>query len=145
MYSHQLARQRKSALAVAAGLLGVMALAACNTPLAGAPTGGQTPNAAAVLQQAATANYQDVTFALNFSATASGETITGTGTRAVTKNPERAQITIAFPLTLLGQTENLTVDVITDAATNTTYTRIGGIAGVPATWTKSDTSAASSV
>ncbi len=37
------------------------------------------------------------------------------------------------------------MDVITDAATNTTYTRIGGIAGVPATWTKSDTSAATSV
>ena len=70
MYSHRLTHLRAGALAVATGLLGVMALAACNTPLAATPT----PNAATVLQQAAKANYQDVTFALNFSATASGET-----------------------------------------------------------------------
>lgn len=139
----QLARGRGSVLVLASVLLSVLALGACNTPLAAIPAATPTPNAATILQRAAKAKYQDVTFSFAFSTADEGQTITGTGTGAITKNPERMQMTMSFPLTLLGQTETLTLDLVTDVATHTTYSRVEGLAGIPSTWTKSDASDAS--
>jgi hypothetical protein len=139
----RLVRARKVwLLLLLAALLGVLSLAACGTSSRGA-TPTATPDANAILQQAANADYTDVTFNLTLTTTASGQTINGTGSGAITKSPARAQLTLTIPITANGQTTQIKVETVADSATKTLYTHTttNGIVG---RWTKSSLSNGSS-
>jgi hypothetical protein len=122
------------------------ALSGCGALNLGSAKPTATPDAATILQRAATASYKDATFSLAVSTAIAGTTTTSTGTGALTKSPERAKITLNIPFTLEGTTNSVTFDIIVDKATDSTYTRIPGlpsVGGVPLgsdKWTKTTTS-----
>jgi hypothetical protein len=124
------------------------ALSGCGALNLGGAKATATPDAATILQRAATASYKDATFSLTVSTVVLGTTTNGTGSGALTKSPERAKITLNIPFTLEGTTSNVTFDIIVDKATDSTYTRITGLPSVGGIslgsdqWTKTSTSAA---
>jgi hypothetical protein len=124
------------------------ALSGCGALNLGGAKATATPDAATILQRAATASYKDATFSLTVSTTIAGTMTNGTGSGALTKSPERAKITLNIPFTLEGTTSNVTFDIVVDKATDSTYTRITGlpsVGGIPLgsdKWTKTSTSAA---
>lgn len=133
--------------ALIAFVLLAIGLVGCGAPNLGAKATA-TPDAATILQRAATATYKDATFTLTFSSAILGTTTNGTGSGALTKSPERAKITLSVPFTLEGTTSNVTFDIVVDKATDSTYTRITGLPSVGGIslgsdqWTKTSTSAA---
>jgi hypothetical protein len=114
--------------ALIAFVLLAIGLVGCGAPNLGAKATA-TPDAAAILQRAASASFKDATFTLTFSSVILGTT-NGTGSGALTKSPERAKITLSVPFTLEGTTSNVTFDIIVDKATDSTYTRITGLPSV---------------
>ncbi len=143
MNSTRLVRARNVwLLLLLAAMLGVLSLAACGTSSRGA-TPTATPDANAILQQAAKVDYTDVTFDLTLSTTLLGQTVNGTGSGALTKSPERAQLTLTIPITANGQTTQIKVETIADSATKTTYTRTT-TNGVVGRWTKTTSTSSSS-
>ena len=123
-------------------LLGALALAGCGgSSAASKPTA--TPDAATILASVKNvqSSYKDIEFSMSMAFTASGSTINGTFTGTQTSSPKRSDIVMNF--TAAGQ--QVAGEVITDVATNTTYTKLTSPAlpGVPAgTWTKSTGSSA---
>jgi hypothetical protein len=101
-------------------LFGMLALSACGVGGLGASaTPTATPTAAMILQQAKQAKVTDATFTMTLNGTTSGTTFTGTGSGKLTTNPSRSDIT--FNLTAAGL--QIAFEMITDDATNTTYTK----------------------
>jgi hypothetical protein len=124
-------------------LFGILALTACGAGLPGVAGPTATPNVQTILQRVQQAKYNDATFTLNFTGSFSGTTSTGTGNGKITKNPERADIS----LTLSVSGQQITVESITDKATNAAYTKISGL-DLPgfdgSKWTKTDLGSSSS-
>src|SRR5262245_6357048 len=128
------ARSFRALPALLAGmLLLLLALVGCGAPTTAARP---TPDANAILQQASKINFRDAAFTLTFTMTMQGQTVTGTGSGKVTMSPQRADLLMTFPLTVAGKTLQLTVEAVTDAATNAAYTKTSGLPGVPSKWTK---------
>jgi hypothetical protein len=101
-------------------LFGVLALSACGVGGLGASaTPTATPTAAMILQQAKQAKVTDATFTMTLNGTTSGTAFTGTGNGKLTTNPNRSDVT--FNLTAAGL--QIAFESITDAATNSTYTK----------------------
>ena len=101
-------------------LFGMLALSACGVGGLGASaTPTATPTAAMILQQAKQVKVTDATFTMTLNGTTSGTTFTGTGSGKLTTNPNRSDVT--FNLTAAGV--QIAFENITDAATNTTYTK----------------------
>ncbi len=90
-------------------------------PGAAAPTA--TPNATTILMRVQQAKFQDAAFTLSYSGSFSGANSTGSGIGKITTNPRRADVILN--LTVSGQ--QLTIESITDAATNTEYAKISGL------------------
>jgi hypothetical protein len=111
-----------------------------------APT--PTPDAAAILQRAGTASYHDALFTLAMSAPfdANSDIPLARGTGVITTTPARTHFTLSYPFdsSLLTPTSTpsatpsatpsitpgatpLTIEIITDAATNTAYMRTTGL------------------
>src|SRR5256885_16586 len=134
-----------SLLALALGGCGALRFGAAPTP---------TPDAATILQRVTKASYRDATFSLTVTSSGLlGTTSNSTGSGAITTSPARTHITISSPFDLPIPTPSttpstapsatpsatpgpsqITIEIITDTATNTTYTRITGlpaIGGVP--------------
>jgi hypothetical protein len=101
-------------------LFGMLALSACSVGGLGASaTPTATPTAAMILQQAKQVKVTDATVTLTLNGTTSGTAFTGSGSGKLTTNPNRTDIT--FNLTAAGL--QIAFETITDAATNTTYTK----------------------
>ncbi len=122
------------------GLLALLALAACSRTTARANV-TPSPSAAAILQQASQASYKDVTFALTFTMTTQGQTVTGTGSGKATTHPVRVDELLSFPLVVSGKTLQVTAESIIDVATNAAYVKYTGIPGHTTRWTKVSLSA----
>jgi hypothetical protein len=127
-------------------VLGALALAGCGgSSAASKPTATSTatPDAATILAAAKNAqtSYQDIEFSMTMAFTASGSTINGTFTGTQTTSPKRSDIMMNF--TTAGQ--QFAGEVISDVATNTTYTELTSpvIPGYPSgKWVKSTGSSA---
>ena len=136
--------------ALIAFVLLAIGLVGCGAPNIGGAKATATPDAASILQRAASASFKDATFTLTSSSVVLGTTTNGTGNGALTKSPERAKITLNIPFTLAGTTSTVTFDIIVDKATDSTYTRITGLPSVGGAslgsdkWTKTSTSSAAS-
>ncbi len=108
-----------------------------------------TPDAATILQRAGKASYRDATFTLTSTSSLLGTTSTATGSGAITTAPARTQFVISYPFdtslftptvtpgatpnptpsATLGVTQ-VTIEIITDTATNASYTRITGFPNI---------------
>lgn len=135
---------RRSMRRYGAGLLllwGMLTLAACGVSTPSKITLGSpaTPDAATIVKNVGKADVKDATFTLNATTTMQGANTTLSGTGKLTLNPTRTDIVLN---TTIQQTA-VTVEVITDGSTS--YTKLSGIPGLPATWTKASTGASSSV
>lgn len=91
-----------------------------------------------ILDKAQKAQLTDETFTMTMQGTASGTTLNVTGDGKGTENPARMAMTLSMEVS--GTT--LTMDMVIDMATNTTYTRITAPESLASkTWTKAtDTS-----
>ena len=130
------------ALALVLGFVGVLAFkGGSHGGVSASATPTATPSAAQILAKVQAFNYTDASFTMSLNFTDQGQTITGTGSGKITKNPSRADIQFAFPITSQGTTYNVQIEVIVDG--NTTYTMISGIPGVATDgkWVESATSA----
>ena len=126
-------------------LVSVLALAACGLGGGGAKaTPTATPGAAQILAKVKGLQFKDATFTMNFTFMEQGQNITGSGGGKITKNPDRSDIQLAFPLAISGSQYNVQYEVITDGGT--TYTMISGIPGLSTNgmWTKGTTDSSSS-
>ncbi|HKV83176.1 MAG TPA: hypothetical protein VJN88_01375 [Ktedonobacterales bacterium] len=130
-------------------VVGVLALAACGTGSgAGAKTTPTaTPGAAQIVAHIKNLQFKDATFTMTFNFTTQGQTVSGSGGGKFTKNPDRSDIQLAFPLTVSGSTYNLQYEVITDGTTS--YTMITSNPDIPGVstggmWTKGTTDSSSS-
>jgi hypothetical protein len=110
-----------------------------------------TPDAATIVQRAGKASYRDATFTLTVSDPTEGNTNTplASGTGAITTSPARTHFTLKFafdfsqllptptpsvtpdarPSATPGASQT-TIEIITDAATNTTYMRMTGFPSI---------------
>jgi len=119
--------------------MGALALAGCSsTGVAGGPAiGGQagtatvTPNAASILEDAANVQKtqtKDVEFSMNINLTARDLTISGDLKGKETSSPQRLDVVITNFKTAGMQFSG---EIITDAATHTTYTKFTGTSSFP--------------
>ena len=124
-------------------LMGVLALSACGIGGGGKATPTATPNAAQIVAKVRALQFKDATFTMTLNFTTSGETINGTGSGKITKNPDRSDIQFAFPLAVQGTTYNVQIEAITDGTT--TYTKTSGVPGLDTNgmWTKSTSGSSS--
>ncbi len=126
-------------------------------PFGASPT--PTPDAATILQRAGKASYRDATFTLTMTSAILGTTSNVTGNGAITTSPARTHFTISYPFdfstllptptpsatpkatpkvtpnvtpspTPIATPTQVTIEIITDTATNATYTRISGFPGI---------------
>jgi hypothetical protein len=118
-----MARQRRT-MVWFGGLLvmmGALALAACGgSSAASRPTATATPSAQGILQSVKNGSYKDGAFTITLSGTSSGTTFDGSGSGKFTTTPGRASMTITANVS--GQ--QVEIDIVSDDATSTTYTRI---------------------
>jgi len=142
--------QRAAPLVLYAFLLVLAgALSGCGALRFGAaPT--STPDAATILQRAGKASYHDATFTLTSSSSLLGSATTATGNGAITTSPARTHFIMSIPFDLSqflptptpGATPNptpsatpgptqMTMEIITDAATNTSFMRFTGFPSIP--------------
>lgn len=132
------------ALALVLGFAGVLAfnggLLGHNSPKP-VPTATATPSAAQIMAKVQAFTYTDASFTMTLNFTDQGQTITGTGSGKITKDPSRADMQFAFPITAGGSTYNVQIEVIVDGST--TYTMISGVPGLATNgkWVQSSTSA----
>lgn len=108
---------------ILAGMLVVAALfvfAGCGAP--GATQAKPTPTLTAqqILTKAQAAHLTDETFTITMQGTASGAALDVTGDGKGTENPAR----MAMTLSMVVSGTTLTMDMVVDLATNTTYTKI---------------------
>lgn len=118
---------------VAMGLATILAGCAAGPLGAAKPT--STPTAQQILDHAKNAKIDDATFTMVLNSAFGGQTFDGNGNGKITKNPQRADIVLA----MTGSGLTLNVEVITDGATNATYTKISGLdlpGFDPTKWTK---------
>jgi hypothetical protein len=142
--------QRAAPLVLCAVLLLLAgAVSGCGALRFGAsPT--STPDAATILQRAGKASYRDATFTLTSSSSLMGSATTATGNGAITTSPARTHFIMSIPFdpslflptptpgaapnptpsATPGATQ-LTMEIITDAATNTSYMRFTGFPSIP--------------
>jgi hypothetical protein len=122
------------------GLIGVLVLIGCNAPGVSVPVA--PPSAQTILQKVQKAQFNDATFTLNVTGSFSGTSGSGTGTGKITKHPERSDIN----LTILLDGQQVTLEVITDVATSSEYSKISGspIPGFGDMWIKSPLGSTSS-
>jgi hypothetical protein len=126
---------------ILAAMLVVAALfvfAGCGAP--GATQAKPTPTLTAqqILSKAQAARLTDETFTITMQGSASGTALDVTGDGKGTENPAR----IAMTLSMVVSGTTLTMDMVVDLSTNTTYTKITAPAELASnTWTKAaDTS-----
>ncbi len=128
-----MSRQRRATLWFGGTLvmLGALALSACGgTSAASNPTATATPSAQSILQNVSKGSYKDGAFTITISSSADGTAFDGSGSGKFTTSPSRASMTISA--TIAGQA--VEIDVVSDDATSTTYTRIPLLS---TQWTKS--------
>lgn len=126
---------RRLAGSVLGMMFGVLLVSGCsNASGVSMPGVSSPPSAQTILQNVQKAHFNDVTFTLNVTGSFSGTSGSGTGTGKVTKHPERSDIN----LTILLDGQQVTLEVITDVATNTEYSKITGspIPGSSDMWIK---------
>ena len=129
---------RKSILAVMLLVAALFVFAGCGAP--GATQAKPTPTLTAqqILTKAQAAHLTDETFTMTMQGTASGTSLDVTGDGKGTENPAR----MAMTLSMVVSGTTLTMDMVVDLATNTTYTKITAPAALASDkWTKAaDTS-----
>lgn len=119
----------------AAFALSLFLLAACAAP-GGAVGPTPTPDGATIAQRVQNADIKDATFDMSLSMSQQGQTIDATGKGTLTRNPGRFSFT--GNASVAGQ--QVALDIITDDATKTTYTRIPMLSDK---WSKSATTSSS--
>jgi hypothetical protein len=102
------------------GWFGVMLLIGCTAPGVAVSGASSPPSAQTILHKVQQAQFKDATFSLSFTGSFSGTSGTGTGTGKITKHPERSDISLTVPV----EGQPVTLEVITDVATSSEYSKI---------------------
>jgi hypothetical protein len=139
----RLARGRRLATWLAPALLmGTLTLAACGSSSTGTGgTGGNTPDAATILQKAKAVQINDETYTMSLSTTAAGQTNTLTVNGESTKNPQREQL----DMTVSANGTNASYTLLEDTAGKADYVKFSnaGSLGLPTgKWIKMPTTSA---